>query len=270
MAGGWWDAHRRHFLSVFLNFADNQGGVDAYGCAKCHQETTPPAYYEGNVSVTNLDAVNELSREVRPGVCLECHGMFRKTKHKFDGIEYDYVALRIECTSCHNPDGPGLDPEIAHGAAPLESSSSIDPFTAVIWWINQRYTNTKSFCPRCHGGLAWFQVEETNPGIGCGYDLCHKTSPSSFLNTSVAEFLLDTTFTGSHAIHFDSTRGPGITSCETCHGTGSAVGNHTGHKNDAKNFAGDDLEAWPKTHPPDNPNPATGEVSRNAGKNRWN
>ncbi len=234
-------AHRRHFLSVFLNFFDSQGGVD-YGCAKCHQETTPPTYYEGNTSVTKPDAENELNREVRPGVCIECHGMFRTTKHKFDGVEYDYVALRTECTSCHNPDGPGLRPEDAHGAAPLESSSSIDPFTAGVWWINQRYANTKSFCSRCHGGLAWFQVEETNPGIGCGYDLCHKTSPSSFLNTSVAEFLLDTTFTGSHAIHFDSTRGPGITSCETCHGTGSALGNHTGHKNDTKNFAGGDLE----------------------------
>ena len=121
-AGGWWDAHRRHFVSVFLNFADNQGGVDAYGCAKCHQETTPPTYYEGNASVTKPDAANELNREVRPGVCRECHGMFRKTKHKFDGVEYDYVALRTDCISCHNPDGPGLDPEIAHGATPLEAS----------------------------------------------------------------------------------------------------------------------------------------------------
>ncbi len=195
-------AHKRHFKSVFMNFASNYtvgNPADdiSYGCAKCHQLSVlgqRAAFVEknngkitdvivgqgfgqdveGDISYNRPDPYNVARKQVNTEFCRQCHGTFPKSKHQ--DIDYAADSPRI-CITCHKDGGMGLAPEIAHGAgppykettAPFSStqtpplpSSPGGPALGGIWWIDQRYA-TEAYCVKCHGELDWFVAEETNP-----------------------------------------------------------------------------------------------------------
>lgn len=187
-AGGESNAHRRHFLTVFLNFANNYYVTDpvndtSYGCARCHQETA--LGYEGDISyignsetspTTVTVASNPARKLVSSDFCERCHGQFNLFSLTSTPTAHSLVATesggKIKITSntcvatgaCHISVGTGKSGALAHGSGPFSSTTSTADNTSSIWWVDQRYANADSNCARCHGALAWFQTTETNPG----------------------------------------------------------------------------------------------------------
>jgi hypothetical protein len=68
--------HKRHFMTVFLNFANNVatglgGGTNDRGCVKCHPKT----------DINDSGGYSEVfsRKQVDPQLCLKCHGKFKAT-----------------------------------------------------------------------------------------------------------------------------------------------------------------------------------------------
>lgn len=191
-------AHRRHFLTVFLNFAKNYvtgapPSATSYGCGKCHGRTPYGggvgaglgSGYEGDVSYswdssettaadpnstpTVSSYMGNVARKlVNPQFCRTCHGDFKAGSGGASGHNNTDLAVTDPrgCLlgSCHNGSGgTGDSPQTAHGSGPIGSTTQTPSPWAGAWWIDQRYANAKDFCARCHGELQWYQVEETNP-----------------------------------------------------------------------------------------------------------
>lgn len=163
-------AHKRHFYSVMLSFSSNDpDGVSdtSFGCRKCHNQRTILAF-EGDWSfIDGEGSGQDINKQVNAEVCLTCHGKFRTvastvdggltigqtiTAH-FDSARGDYVINTSPrgCTdNCHDGAGPGrpVFDATAH-AAPT------------VTHITQMYASSSTYCLKCHGGFAWFQVEES-------------------------------------------------------------------------------------------------------------
>ncbi len=152
-------AHKRHTMSVFLNFASNYtvgspANDTSYGCGKCHQLSVYGqreamverngdggltniilgsgfgADLEGDISYNRPDPYNVARRQVNAQFCRQCHGQYPKSKHVIDGVEQDYgnESPRI-CVTCHKDGGEGLPPDIAHGAGPPYAETTA-PFSS--------------------------------------------------------------------------------------------------------------------------------------------
>ena len=163
-------AHRRHFLSVFLNFVGNYSLTSSTnGCGKCHVETALTGTfndaagapgskhnsYEGDTSYTTTDTVGTVIRKsVRPSTCVTCHGGYQTVSSP---VAHTVANTKDNPRGCMNGtchDGTnGTTPAVAHGAGAGTGA----------FWIDQRYANSPVFCARCHGELQWFQVPESNP-----------------------------------------------------------------------------------------------------------
>lgn len=173
-AGGDQNAHRRHFVTGFLNFANNYAANPltdtSYGCAKCHMESNMARVYENDTSYnTTASAYNVTSKQVRPDWCQRCHGQFvgspsaSATAH--GGLTTASTCVTSTCHTIGGGSGKddatfGGDPLVVHGSGPLSSTTTAEQGA---WWVDQRYANSSAFCSRCHGALAWYQADETNP-----------------------------------------------------------------------------------------------------------
>jgi len=163
------NAHRRHFLSAFLNFATNNPDVDK-GCGRCHEESIygGNAYeanksyagmgsgLEGDLSYTDNNAPSTAAftrvarKQVKADVCQSCHGQFNKDAVGHGGVNLAQTnpnGCVVSPSGCHTSAGTGGDPTVVHDAAT---------------YINQNYANSTVYCSRCHGGLAWYQTTETS------------------------------------------------------------------------------------------------------------
>ena len=169
-------AHRKHFLSVFLNFANNYAtaptGTASYGCAKCHNATVLDGVgisnawtgasgdntgwgqglegdLSGHTTVSSTDTP-PIRKQVDPAICLDCHGT--ATNPATHAAETDIS----NCTAagCHGA-GDTEDVAVVHA-----SSNPAGGATGV-WGIDQRYANSASYCTLCHGGQAWYTATET-------------------------------------------------------------------------------------------------------------
>jgi len=117
-------AHARHLFTAFLLYQNMERG-----CATCHVSTD---VRDGSGAV--------MGRQVDPASCLRCHGTFTTTSHA--GL--DQAALNPRgCTAagCHS------NPAAIH--AGVED-------------VNKFFTRGRAFCTKCHGGLDFYAVEETN------------------------------------------------------------------------------------------------------------
>ncbi len=240
-------AHRRHFLSIFLNFeniyslnstmvADNDPIL--YGCAHCHAQTifkgmgTRNSWTGGTgfglgfgQSIENdlsYDSANgtgtpPAGRQVDPEICRFCHGKIADgSTHIAAGVDSDTYCGGEGGSSCH---WSGVwSPQVQHDPSVIGSTGI---------FIDNRYTNSMTYCNLCHGGpYVWFQ-EAQGIGVGCSISLCHDT-------------LTSTQVQGSHEIHFADGRGPELASsvapCDRCHGPGASAGAHAGHTDGIVNF----------------------------------
>lgn len=159
------NAHRRHFVSAFLNFWTNDPSVDK-GCGRCHEESVygGNAYYSGqsyaglgsglegdlsytdNNSPSTPDSARAARKQVKPDVCESCHGQFNSAAHGGNLVQTDPNGCVVAGT-CHADAGTGGAAADVHDAAS---------------YINQSYANSSVYCGRCHGALAWFQTTETS------------------------------------------------------------------------------------------------------------
>jgi len=168
-------AHRKHFLSVFLNFVNNYSeapvSTASNGCAKCHNATVLDGVGISNAwtgaSGTNLGwgqglegdlsghttvdtwTIPPIRNNVDPAICLDCHGTATSpVSHVGD------ISNCGENTSCHG----------AGGTVPIataHASSNATSTTSGVWGIDQRYANSFSYCLLCHGGQDLFLANET-------------------------------------------------------------------------------------------------------------
>lgn len=121
-------AHKRHLKSAYLRFQ-----VATNGCATCHASTD---IVQGSGATVN--------KQVHAGVCASCHGTFRKSAH--GGINHLTADPRgCSVAGCHAPGGPN-DPAAAHAAA---------------GYVNTLFAKSRTYCAKCHGGLAFYAAEET-------------------------------------------------------------------------------------------------------------
>lgn len=154
-------AHRRHFMSAFLNFYD----VDqtSKGCGRCHIESVYGggvgeglgSGYEGDLSYAstgteNADFERAANKQVKPDVCETCHGQFSPNGHS--GVSTNQGCVK---GTCHVSGGSGGDAETKHAVASVGSSTTAG-------YINADYAVSPTFCLRCHGELAWFLTTETS------------------------------------------------------------------------------------------------------------
>ncbi len=155
-------AHRRHFLTAFLNFygstpADNVGN---YGCGTCHDETVYGggvgeglgSGYEGDLSYATAEttdvaqAFGRAARKgVKPDVCESCHG-------QFNGATPGHVSVTVQ-NSCVSSGSCHVDPGTGGDAATKHSS---------VGYINTDHADSPTFCSRCHGENAWYLTVETS------------------------------------------------------------------------------------------------------------
>lgn len=155
-------AHRRHFVSAFLNFIGTDPSADK-GCGKCHEETVygGNSYleresfaglgsgYEGDLSYADTDTPNggnfvrAARKQVKPDVCESCHGKFN-TAGSHGGLNLVQTDPR------------GCERSVCHTAGDVVTSH------AAATYINSRYANSSVYCGRCHGELQWYQTAETS------------------------------------------------------------------------------------------------------------
>lgn len=121
-------AHKRHLYSAFLRFQ-----VMGDGCATCHESTD---IEQGSGAV--------MGKQVDPAFCVTCHGKFAAGDSTGPHGGLDLAAINPRgCTvaGCHTD--------------PLTIHASVD-------YVNKFYTRSRTYCTKCHGGLDFYQVEETN------------------------------------------------------------------------------------------------------------
>jgi len=116
-------AHKRHLYSAFLRFQS-----EADGCGTCHESTD---LWEGSGAV--------MGKQVDPAFCVTCHGKFTTTGHGADLAAINPRGCTV--AGCHTD--------------PLTIHASVD-------YVNKFYTRSRTYCTKCHGGLDFYQVEETN------------------------------------------------------------------------------------------------------------
>lgn len=161
---------------------------------------------------------------------------------------------RVSCPACHNVHGSKTVRLTRSGE--LESNpGKISKVPALDFkWLKDDQSQTVTFsesrfgfmpstagtqgviaytkvCDTCHNSSDDGKYERTPVSVGssnCELALCHAAT-------------IDSLKTGSHETHFDNNRGPGITSCNECHGTDASIGTHSGHMNGVINFADGDL-----------------------------
>jgi len=175
-------AHRKHFLTVFLNFVNNYSTTPtttaSNGCAWCHQNTVFDGFgtaspwtgsrgthlgmgqgYEGDLSGnTTVTFSSPIRKNVDPLVCLDCHGTATNppTHDAWLNGSTGSIDNCGEVTNCHDSSGPaGVRIQDAH-----DSSNATDT-TSGVWGIDQRFANSFSYCLLCHGGQALFETTET-------------------------------------------------------------------------------------------------------------
>lgn len=124
-----YSAHKRHLYSAFLRFTSMGDG-----CARCHVATD---IEQGSGATVN--------KQVDVKVCASCHGKFPVSAH---GVDYAVTSPRgcTGTTSCHKAGGAN-DPAIAHVAA---------------GYVNTYFAASRTYCTKCHGGLDFYNAEETN------------------------------------------------------------------------------------------------------------
>ena len=151
-------AHRRHFLSAFLNFYGNPPSGST-GCGDCHEESVYGggvgeglgSGYEGDLSYATAettDAAQAYGRDarkgVKPDVCESCHGQFLSSLAGHASVTVENSC--VSTGSCHVSAGTGGDAATEHSA---------------VGYINTDHANSPTFCSRCHGENAWYLTEET-------------------------------------------------------------------------------------------------------------
>ena len=183
-------AHRKHFLTVFLNFVNNYSDTptitETFGCAWCHQRTVFDGVgisnawtgasgtnlgwgqglegdlsYLGTDTVTNglaTDTIPPVRNNVDPAICLDCHGQATSppTHAAWIAGSTGTISNCGEITSCHDASGP---PEVRIQDAHASSNSTSTE--SGVWGIDQRYANSFAYCLLCHGGQVLYQQEET-------------------------------------------------------------------------------------------------------------
>ncbi|MCA9412746.1 MAG: CxxxxCH/CxxCH domain-containing protein, partial [Candidatus Omnitrophica bacterium] len=188
-------------------------------CEACHADGAlphPDSYHPGNHNLDSDCRLCHMNHEssFQPVVqgCNVCHG--GEAGPEPDGSIYPDTAgshakhvqeLDLDCILCHNtPEGPGGEGHFDY----------IPPADLILRLSDPRIGPEAMFDPvsktcgvYCHnpgGG----EPPAPDPAWGepttvfCGS--CHAVTP-------------DTLKTGSHATHFDAIRGPGATTCTTCH-----------------------------------------------------
>ena len=123
-------AHKRHLKSAFMRFQ-----VMEYGCGTCHVSTD---VLQGSGATVN--------RQVDAAVCISCHGAFTESADAHVG-DLSLTSPR-GCTvaGCHNMGGLN-DPAAKHAAA---------------GYVNTFFATSRVYCTKCHGGLQFYVVEETD------------------------------------------------------------------------------------------------------------
>ncbi|MHB1342223.1 MAG: hypothetical protein ACYCX5_10765 [Coriobacteriia bacterium] len=124
-------AHKKHLKSAYLRFQ-----VLTNGCGKCHVST--------DIEQASGASVN---KQVDAAVCASCHGTFPKASPSHLGVNLAVTAPR-GCTvaGCHIAGGAN-DPAAAHAAA---------------GYVNMFFATSRTYCTKCHGGLAFYATPETN------------------------------------------------------------------------------------------------------------
>ncbi len=172
-------AHRKHFLSVFLNFVNNYSTTPtttaSYGCAQCHEETVFDGVgisnawtgakgdgtgmgqgLEGDLSGHTTVAtvtIPPIRKQVDPAVCLDCHGTALNSAQEHSDAITAGTLENCGADECHGSGSSAI--------AVVHASSNPSDTTTGTWGIDQRYANSFSYCPLCHGGQALYQSGET-------------------------------------------------------------------------------------------------------------
>jgi hypothetical protein len=117
-------AHKKHLKSAFVRFASMTDG-----CGTCHAST--------DIEQGSGASVN---KQVDAAFCVTCHGTFAASSATHGGVDLAATSPR-GCTVCHT------DPAVIHAAVP---------------YVNKFYCLSRTYCTKCHGGLDFYAVEETN------------------------------------------------------------------------------------------------------------
>lgn len=121
--------HKRHLYSAYLRF-QSMGA----GCAQCHVST--------DIDQGSGASVN---KQVDVELCRSCHGAFPASVH--GGVDWAKLNPRgCAADACHKAGSAG-DPAAAHAA---------------VGYVNTYFASSRTYCTKCHGGLKFYAVEETN------------------------------------------------------------------------------------------------------------
>lgn len=169
LSARWITPHKRHLISPALKIQ----------CRTCHENTVTgnnwnsliqagaqQHSYEGNLSYATTDSYETNTRKARkgvaPSVCKTCHGAFPSATH--GGINWAVTSPRA-CLTCHLDGGIADSPTTAHtydASNSKRDSKYLLPTTDgdYIGGVNLSLIkkNKTTWCAKCHGKLAWYQV----------------------------------------------------------------------------------------------------------------